>query len=157
MSGFIEEHEPEIIRVRADEVRPIRGKVLRPGQPTDRLVYPGDDADSTVHLGCSMGRGDLVAVVSLYNESVPGTDGHAWRIRGMATLREYRGRGFGAALAEAGISLAHGIRRAPVWCNARTSATGYYERLGFVRVGEEFEIEVIGPHFVMVRSADPVA
>ena len=38
------------------------------------------------------------------------------------------------------------------WCNARTSACAYYEKLGFTPRGGEFEIEGIGPHFVMVRA-----
>ncbi len=156
MNRSVEDHAPEIIRVRAEEVRPIRGVVLRPGQPADRLVYPGDDADSTLHLGCFVGHKIIVAVISVYDEPVPGTDEPAWRIRGMATLPEHRGCGLGAALAEASIAHAHGIRRAPVWCNARTSAAGYYERLGFARLGGEFEIEGIGPHFVMVRPTDSV-
>jgi hypothetical protein len=38
-----------------------------------------------------------------------------------------------------------------VWCNARTPAVGLYERAGFAIESGEFEIEGIGPHFVMAR------
>ncbi|MFK7789853.1 MAG: hypothetical protein AB8C95_10235, partial [Phycisphaeraceae bacterium] len=38
-----------------------------------------------------------------------------------------------------------------LWCNARTSASGYYERLCFIQHGDLFEIPDIGPHAVMVR------
>lgn len=136
----------------------MRQAILRPGMPVESLVYPGDDSQKTFHRGTfdhtDDGEGALVCIISMYDEPVPGTDAPAWRIRGMATLPEHRGRGLGAALAEASIAHAHGIRRAPVWCNARTGAAGYYEGLGFARVGDEFEIEGIGPHFVMVRPAD---
>jgi len=116
------------------------------------LFYPGDDDPNTFHMGTLDGEGALVGIISIYDEPVPGTDTPAWRIRGMATLPEFRGLGLGAGLVEAGIAHAHGSRVSPVWCNARTSAAGYYDKLGFVQVGDEFEIEGIGPHVVMVRG-----
>jgi hypothetical protein len=36
-----------------------------------------------------------------------------------------------------------------VWCNARTPAVGFYEKLGFSTIGEEFELPPIGPHYLM--------
>jgi hypothetical protein len=39
-----------------------------------------------------------------------------------------------------------------VWCNGRTSATGFYEHFGFTAVGEEFTIEPSGPHYVFVTK-----
>ncbi|MAE73565.1 MAG: GNAT family N-acetyltransferase, partial [Bdellovibrionaceae bacterium] len=38
-----------------------------------------------------------------------------------------------------------------LWCNARTSAVPLYDRAGFTKIGDEFEIDPIGPHFLMVR------
>jgi len=45
---------------------------------------------------------------------------------------------------------AHGGRL--LWCNARVVALGFYERLGFVTEGPEFDIHPIGPHYVMTRQ-----
>lgn len=67
----------------------------------------------------------------------------------MATREAFRGSGCGRALFEAGRSWALGVGRVRIWCNARSSAAGFYERLGFERHGEEFEIDGIGPHFSM--------
>jgi len=39
-----------------------------------------------------------------------------------------------------------------LWCNARTSASGFYTRLGFAVVGEAFELPGIGPHHLMHRA-----
>ena len=38
-----------------------------------------------------------------------------------------------------------------VWCNARTTACGFYEKLGFEKSGPEFEIPGIGKHFIMIK------
>jgi hypothetical protein len=37
-----------------------------------------------------------------------------------------------------------------VWCNGRSSARGFYEHHGFTSVGEEFQLEPAGPHYVFV-------
>lgn len=43
-------------------------------------------------------------------------------------------------------------RRATLlWCNGRTRALGFYARLGFTAVGEEFVVPHSGPHYVLAR------
>lgn len=140
----------QIVRVSAAEVRAIRGAVLRPGQAAERLVYPGDDDSSSVHLAWRDRDGLIVSAVSLFDEPVPGTDAPAWRIRGMATLPEYRSRGLGGELLRRCLAHVRDQRPGPVWCNARTSAAGYYAKHGFEPLGETFEIPDIGEHVVMV-------
>jgi GNAT superfamily N-acetyltransferase len=82
----------------------------------------------------------------------------------MAVLPEHRNQGLGRALVHAGLDIArdplHQASPPPAlaWCNARTTACAYYTKLGFTPRGGEFEIDGIGPHFVMVRelpSEDP--
>ena len=51
-----------IRRVTAEEVRPLRHTVLRPGQAFEETVYPGDDAG--VHLAAFDGE-RLVGIASL--------------------------------------------------------------------------------------------
>ncbi len=70
----------------------------------------------------------------------------------MATLEEYRGRGVGKNLLNEAFLIIKERQGDALWCNARTNAIGFYEKLGFSVVGDEFEIEGVGPHFVMVRG-----
>ena len=144
--------EVAVVTIGAEDVRPLRGRLLRPGQSADELVYPGDSLPGALHLGAYL-RGDLVGIASVSPESPPGEDDdRAWRVRGMATAPEVRGAGVGGALLEACLAhvRAHGGRVA--WCNARTPAVGFYQRFGFATEGEEFDIPGIGPHFVMRRA-----
>jgi GNAT superfamily N-acetyltransferase len=141
-----------VVTLTAAEVRPLRRRVLRPHQAEAELVYPGDDAPGTLHAGIRDG-GALVGIATISREPMPGCDApDAWRVRGMATAPEARGRGHGAALLEACLThaAAQGGRRA--WCNARTPAAGFYARHGFAVRGEEFVLPGIGPHLLMWRE-----
>jgi len=141
-----------IEEISAKQTRPIRQAVLRPHQAERELVYPGDDDAGSFHLGAM--RGDAVlAILSMYHQAMDDTPS-GWRIRGMASAPEVRGTGYGRKLVEVARDRAWEIERAPIWCNARASAFGFYEKLGFMIVGDLFEIEGIGTHAVMVLSAE---
>ena len=73
------------------------------------------------------------------------------RIGRMAVLREWRGRGVGAALLRAllTVALAHGGPRP--WLQAQEHALGFYRRLGFVARGPRF-LDAGIPHREMVLS-----
>ena len=141
----------DIRRIPAAGTRHLRHVVLRPHQRPEELVYPGDDAPDTVHLELCVG-GEQRGVASLYQEARPGTSSTSeWRLRGMAVLAGDQGRGYGAALLRACIDHAarHGGTR--LWCNARTTAAGFYRRLDFQEEGDVFELPGIGPHYLMWR------
>lgn len=144
-----------IRRIAAAKARPLRQRVLRPDQRFEETLYPGDEVPSTVHLG-AFADDRLVGAVSLYREVRPGAPpGNAeggWRLRGMATAPEARGQGHGQAMLAACVDHVGDRGGGELWCNARTPAAGFYAAGGFEVVGDEFEIEGIGPHVVMRRQ-----
>ena len=142
---------PLIRPITAEEVRPLRHAVLRPGQAFEETAYPGDDAG--VHLGAFDGDDRLVGIASLYREDRPGGPAGGWRLRGMATEAGVRGTGFGAAVLAASIDHVAATGGTERWCNARLPAVGFYRRAGFEVVSDEFDVAGIGPHVVMVRPA----
>lgn len=77
-----------------------------------------------------------------------------YQLQGMVTLPAVRNQGIGARLAKHGMTLLHECSAEEVWCNGRTPAGHFYERLGFDRVGEEFITPGTGPHYRFVRSLD---
>jgi len=145
--------EPAVRAIPATATHDLRQRILRPFMPVSAMVYPGDDAPETVHFGAFDGT-RLVAIASLYRaphaEHAPGPD--AWQFRGMASEPEVRGRGFAAAVVRAMEAHARARGGAVLWCNAREAAVPFYEKLGMRTVGERFEIERIGPHFVMIKA-----
>ena len=134
--------------INVEAVRTIRQIVLRPGMPSNTCIYPNDD-DGT-HFG-AYPKNTLVGIVSYYHQSHPDRfDPTAWRLRGMATLEEYRGIGVGKTLIIIGNEFVKHEGGNSIWCNARKSAVGFYEKFKFKVISEEFEIPVYGPHFVML-------
>ncbi len=120
----------------------------------DASKFAGDEADSTVHLGALV-EGQIVGIASLVRAPMPEQTGpDAFQLRGMATADAVRSRGVGRALVAACLDAARESRLELLWCNARTSATGFYLKCGFQIIGPEFEIPDVGPHFRMyVRLA----
>lgn len=138
--------------ITVDEAAGVRRIVLRPHQPAAASVYATDHDDDALHLGVRGEDGGLIAVASSYAEALPERATTARRIRGMATLAEHRGQGLGVCLVEAVLADARERGAELVWCNARTTAAGFYAGVGFEQYGDEFDLPPIGPHVVMVRS-----
>ena len=141
--------------ISAAETRPLRHAVLRPGQSFEQTVYSRDDHPETLHLGAFDGD-RLVAIASLYREARPNRPSRAaWRLRGMATDPEQRGRGFATVVLDASVAHVAAEGGGELWCNARIPALGFYQRCGFEVEGDEFDIDGIGPHVVVTRTVDP--
>lgn len=131
----------------ADSTYPLWRDVLREGRP----VAPLTDPAGTFHLA-ARSSGLIVGVVRFSPAPCPwrpGTRG-PWQLRGMATGAGARGTGAGRALVTAGLARVAALGGDLVWCDARVPAVGFYERMGFAVVTEEFLKPEGGPHRGMV-------
>jgi len=133
----------EVRSIPLAQTRQLRQEVLRPLSSLQDLA--SHEPSGSVAFGAYDGD-ELVAV------GLVGRDGEQpgdWRVRGMATKPQARGRGAATRILQALVqhAVAQGATR--VWCNARTPARSLYERLGFVVASEEFEPPDIGPHYRM--------
>jgi len=138
----------DVVEITARGTWPVRHRVLRPGRPIGTCDWPEDGIPGAFHLGARV-EGVLVGIASFY--PVPRVDDApgGWQIRGMAVDEGLRDRGLGAALLRRGVERARGLGATYLWCNARTRAVPFYERAGFLRLGAEFDVPGIGPHFQM--------
>ncbi len=125
-------------------IRNLRYEILRKplGLPFSGTLFPGDDSESTIHL-LAVARKELVGVASLLVD-----DTATIQLRGMAVVPHLQRRGVGHQIVEASKQIAI-ERNKTLWCNARFSAIGFYEREGWVQSGETFDIPILGPHIVM--------
>ncbi len=147
---------PAGVRVRpvgAPEGQALRMAVLRPWQSPGEAMYEREGDPATAHYAALGGQDEVLAVGSVMEEVNPREPHEGdWRVRGMATEPELRGRGLGKLVL--GALEEHAAKRGGrrLWCNARTGARAFYEREGWSVEGEEFEIAGIGPHFMMVKT-----
>jgi GNAT superfamily N-acetyltransferase len=137
-------------------VLPLRHAVLRPHQSrAEDVVFEGDHKPGSAHFCARDAAGMTVCVASVYPEAppwqepvVPVTAG-SWRLRGMATAPEWRGRGVGSAVLRAVVSHVAAGGGGLFWCNARLGAVAFYTRAGMVTVDGPWEEPFIGPHIAM--------
>src|SRR5947207_2734781 len=109
----------------------LRHSVLRPHQPLNECLFPGDDDPTNFHLGTFFDE-KLVSIGSFYQESTPKlTCSIQYRLRGMATDPKFRGKGFGAQVIYSAYPLLNDRKCQALWFNAREVAFGFYEKLGF--------------------------
>jgi GNAT superfamily N-acetyltransferase len=129
--------------------RPLRHAVLRPHEPPEAIAWQ-EPPEAVAYAAFEDGAERPIAVGLVGRDGEPGS----WRVRGMATEPEARGRGAGTAVLAALIDHAREQGAERVWCNARIAARTLYDRAGFIVVSEEFEIEGIGPHYRMELTLD---
>lgn len=138
------------------EIIDLRWSVLRPGLPRASADFPEDADPATFHLAAYAGDAPAVlACVTVFPDELEGhlgAGGPAYRFRGMASAPEVRGRGYGATVLQAATAEAAARGAGLLWCNGRLVARGFYERQGFAVIGEEFDIEGVGPHLVFARE-----
>lgn len=119
----------EIKEVRTEETLNIRHQVLWPDKPIAFVRLPEDDI--AVHFGLFL-ENQLVSVISIYAEK------DSIRFRKFATLPDFQNRGLGKQLLNYVIEYARINQYRRIWCDARTSALGFYEKLGFEKFSQPF-------------------
>jgi predicted GNAT family N-acyltransferase len=149
----------QIRSITAEETQPVRYQVLWPHLPDVKsCVIDIDHAPHAHHIGAFDPNGKLVGVCSLFqqrSERFPeaiALDVSVYRLRVMGTLKEVRGQGAAASIIDYVCQWCTEQGVKCIWCDARQVAFGFYERLGFEFVSEDFNIERIGLHRMMARS-----
>ncbi|MBV1911148.1 MAG: GNAT family N-acetyltransferase [Kangiellaceae bacterium] len=129
----------EIKQINWREALPIRHEVLWPEEEIAFCKVDGDD--DAFHFGGFV-ENNLACVASIYLQD------RKARLRKFATLQKHQGQGIGSKL------LAHIILELKqrdityLWCDARKTASKFYQRFGMQPVGNEFTKSGL-PYFKM--------
>lgn len=135
--------------IQPEDTLRLRSLVLRKGRPLAECVFP-NDAEG-FHLGVFIDD-SLMSIATFYQENYKDLGSGGYRLRGMATHPDAEHRGLGRALIYFAIDELLAMNASYIWCNARSSAIGFYEKLGFQFCSEEFEIPGVGMHFNMIYN-----
>lgn len=144
----------------------LRRLLLHPGRSRAHDHQALDFEPGAWHLGAFVVKpsGDEtgpMAIGSVGPDSFPGqeTGGEAkdFRLRGIATLPNYRCRGIGSLLVKALLDYAAPLclGGGRIWCYARPSARMFYERLGFVQKGEAVSLPGKGERLLLRHELKP--
>ena len=136
----------------AHEVIDLRHEVLRAGLPRAMAIFPGDNEADTRHVVAERG-GNIIGCATIVRR--PWQDQPAWQLRGMAVARDAQGVGIGARILEFIENIVRNSDYAlQLWCNARTSAEKFYEKLGWQTVSDVFDVPTAGPHVKMMKQLE---
>ncbi len=119
----------KIKRISWQEALPIRHQVLWPDKDLAFCKVEGDE--DGIHFAVFLDT-KLVSVASIY------IDNKNARLRKFASLAEYRNKGFGSQLIAHILQELKEMKLSYFWCDARTSATGFYQKLGMIPDGDVF-------------------
>ena len=73
------------------------------------------------------------------------------RLRQMAVMNDLQGKGIGKALMQFAENLARDRGYKKITMHARKNALGFYEKMGYKKIGKEFE-EITIPHYVIEKE-----
>lgn len=141
-----------IQKISAQDTYSVRHPVLRKGKSIATCHFDGDDLTTTSHFVFFSDQ-ELVGVLSLFKKTnTLFLEKEQSQIRGMAILENQQKKGFGEALVLYCEKDCISKKTSLIWFNARIQAVGFYEKLGYTRKGNSFEIENIGEHVVMFKK-----
>jgi ribosomal protein S18 acetylase RimI-like enzyme len=122
----------ELIELDGAQTWPLRKRVLRGDDPAAPGRFPEDDQPGVFHLGVRDSSGMVVAIATF----IPGDDGV--QLRGMAVDPRRQGEGIGSLLVDGAATRLRDLGIERLWCHARDTAIGFYERMGFRVISESF-------------------
>ena len=129
----------------------LRSKVLRNGMPLAECVFPTDKLEGAFPLAVYVDD-EIATIASFFPNHYKGKLELGYQLRGMATDMHFLGKGYGKQLIEFATTYIKKTNAQYIWCNARSSAIGFYQKLNFEVVSEEFEIAGVGPHHEMILN-----
>jgi len=89
---------------------------------------------------------------SFMKASNAGFKGLQFQLRGMGSSIGSQGKGYGKALLTNAEQILKDRGVDLIWCNARVVALDFYSKLGYTSIGNLFEVDQVGPHFVMFKN-----
>jgi len=137
--------------ISTEEAIPLRITILRDGKPEPTPHHEEDAMEKTFHLG-AFHENQLIGIASFHPVPRQGYSNNGFQLRGMGVLADYQKKGIGDQILQKGLDILHAQQVEYCWCNARKIAFPFYEKMGFSFISEEFEVPIIGPHKVMIRS-----
>ncbi len=143
--------EYEIRPITAADTHAVRRAVLHP--TSDDVSTAWDTAASALHVG-GFRHDTLLGVASIAPRRMPDTtETETWMLYDVAVDFGVRGWGLGTQLVDRCLEHAAVQRARIVWLDTPAGSFGFFDRMGFVRIGDPFTREGL-PFYRMVARFD---
>ena len=119
----------EIKEIQPSETLDLRHRILLPNKSVDSIILTEDDAGQ--HFGLFQSE-KIVSVISLFVEN----DNAQFRKFATETIEQHKGSGSILLNYIIEESVKNNVKN--LWCNARLTALGFYEKFGFEVVSEKW-------------------
>lgn len=130
----------------------IRNLVLWPHKKSNDCQIDIDHSEGAFHLGVFL-ENELVCVGSFFNQyNDKFSYSNQYRLRAMATLPKVQNRGGARVLIHFACNKLMQEGQELLWCDARITASKFYQKSGFSILGESYEIPIIGTHYLMYKK-----
>ncbi|MEK9750633.1 MAG: GNAT family N-acetyltransferase [Flavobacteriaceae bacterium] len=142
-----------IKQVNAAAILTVRQAVLRQGLPIEASIFDKDEDRHTAHFGAFIGD-TVIGCASLVRNTHARFSPEFTQIaqlRGMAVLPGHRDSGIGGLLLRGVETKATEDGIEVLWFNARIKAVPFYEKNGYIKEGDAYEIEGVGTHYFMFK------
>jgi len=130
-----------------------RHKWLRPGKPRKTSFFKGDSADSTYHFA-ALSNEKIIGIVSYFNKLnlLLEEKKLSYQLRSMAVDQSYRHQYIGHQILNVSLAFLKSKKIDFIWCNARKESYLFYQKQGFLSVGDYFVIPDVGQHLLMYKN-----
>ena len=139
-----------------EAVRPLRMVKLHPEKGAAGAVYQSDEDPTARHFCARDADGEVVGIGSLQQVDRVAGQGPfgspGLRLRGLAVVDSWRGKGIGAALVAHMVEVGVAAGCVEAWANARRRNLRFFERNQFQLMSGEFEVTGVGLHVVVARK-----
>ena len=164
MQPMKDESGVQILPITAEDTYKLRQEVLWPNAPLHEVQLAVDSV--SIHLGAYAPEQDdspedhtPIGVITIHlsnsedksTSAKPSSETLEAQFRKLAVAPQWQGRGIGSKLVEQAGVAASDAGASSLWCDARTSALGFYERLGMQTEGSSFMRK--GVEYVKMRRA----
>tara|TARA_B100001113_G_C20837823_1_gene504007 strand:+ start:149 stop:595 length:447 start_codon:yes stop_codon:yes gene_type:complete len=127
----------------------IRKKVLWPHITNDNYSISIDDHKDTFHLGTFLNE-KIISIGTFIKENNPKFNCKLqYRLRAMATDKNYRKIGAGKNLFSKGLEILKNNKIELLWCDARLIAIPFYKSMNMESLSGTYNIPKIGAHKTM--------
>jgi len=128
-----------------DEMVNLRNEILR--KPLGLSFSQDELEQEKENLMMAAYEDDQMLGCCMLVEEGPGTV----RLRQMAVINDLQGKGIGRALMQFAENLARDRGYQKITMHARQNAIGFYEKMGYRKIGKEFQ-EITIPHYTMEKE-----